>query len=265
MTISRISRAARLLALPAILALSLPATLRPEPIPVRYQQGTARVFLLLKSSDGKTLAHGDLTEVARGSVVHIRAVFHFRDGSLDTETAAFSQHRVFRLLSDHLVQRGPSFPQRVDLVIDPPENKIELRSVDHGKVTTKIEPMKLPDDLANGILLPLMTNVRTEDSPIKLSYLALTPKPRLLTLLVAPQGKAEFSVGGVRQGATLLDVKLKLGGLEGVLAPIVGKQPPDLYFWIMEKPIPAFAMAQGPLYVGGPSWKIEMASPVPLQ
>ena len=38
-----------------------------------------------------------------------------KDGSLHDETAVYSQHREFRLLSDHLIQKGPSFPQPLDM------------------------------------------------------------------------------------------------------------------------------------------------------
>ena len=38
-----------------------------------------------------------------------RLVFRFKDGSLSDETAVYSQRGRFRLLTDHVVQKGPSF------------------------------------------------------------------------------------------------------------------------------------------------------------
>jgi hypothetical protein len=53
-------------------------------------------------------------------------------------------------------------------------------------------------------------------------------------------------------------VKPEIGGLSGVLAPLVGKQPPDTHVWILEGAAPAFVKSEGPLYVGGPVWRIEV-------
>ena len=64
---------------------------------------------MLRSLDGKILASGDLIQVAKDDQVTSEIVFHFKDGSHD-ETSVFSQDHTFRLLSDHLVQQGPSFP-----------------------------------------------------------------------------------------------------------------------------------------------------------
>jgi hypothetical protein len=38
-----------------------------------------------------------------------RVFFRFKDGSMYDDTAIFSQRGSFRLLSDHLVEKGPSF------------------------------------------------------------------------------------------------------------------------------------------------------------
>jgi hypothetical protein len=48
----------------------------------------------------------------------------------------------------------------------------------------------------------------------------------------------------------------------GVVAPLVGKQPPDNHVWILTGEAPAFLKSEAPFYPGGPSWRIELASPV---
>src|ERR1700744_5398357 len=40
-----------------------------ESVPVRHTEGIIHGFLLLRSLDGKTLAEGDLTELAKGELV----------------------------------------------------------------------------------------------------------------------------------------------------------------------------------------------------
>ena len=82
-----------------------------EPIVVQHVEGLVHGFLALRSPEGNVLANGDLIQDARGDRVTSRLVFHFKDGSLNDETAVFSQRGHFRLLSDHLVQKGPAFAQ----------------------------------------------------------------------------------------------------------------------------------------------------------
>jgi hypothetical protein len=70
----------------AALFLSL-KTVVADPVEVHRTQGTFRGFLMLKTPEGKTLASGDLIQVAHGDQVTSRLIFHFRNGSLDDEVA----------------------------------------------------------------------------------------------------------------------------------------------------------------------------------
>src|SRR5207237_1264412 len=89
-----------------------------EPVKVRYAEGLVHGFLTVRTIDGALVANGDLIQSARGTRVTSRLVFHFKDGSLRDETSVFSQRGSFQLLSNHLIQKGPSFPQPLDLTID---------------------------------------------------------------------------------------------------------------------------------------------------
>jgi len=71
-----------------------------------------------------------------------------------------------------------------------------------------------------------------------------------------------FSTGGAARAATHYAVKVEIGGLSGWLAPLVGKQPPDSHVWILNGEAPAFVKSEGPLYFGGPIWRIELTCPV---
>ena len=73
---------------------------------VRYPEGSLHGFLTLRSPDGALIADGDLIQTVRGSQVTSRIVFRFRDGSTHDETAVYSQRGEFRLIRDHLVQKG---------------------------------------------------------------------------------------------------------------------------------------------------------------
>ena len=88
------------------------------------------------------------------------------------------------------------------------------------------------------------------------------PKPRLVKLVVASAGEDRLSIGGSPRKATHFIVKIEIGGIAGVVAPLIGKQPPDSHVWILEGEAPAFVRSEGPLAMDGPVWRIELVSPV---
>lgn len=70
------------------------------------------------------------------------------------ETAVFSQQQQFRLISDHLVQKGPSFPRPIDMTIDTLKGQVTVRYADdHGQTKVESEHLDLPPDLANGLIV----------------------------------------------------------------------------------------------------------------
>jgi hypothetical protein len=44
------------------------------------------------------------------------------------------------------------------------------------------------------------------------------------------------------------------------VAPVIGKEPPDYHVLIMTGPYPAFIREEGPLYQGGPIWRMQQVS-----
>src|SRR5207244_11147068 len=82
-----------------------------DTIPVRHTEGLIHGFLVVRTLEGKALADGQMTQDARGDRVTTHLTFRFKDGSIYEDTTIFSQRGTFRLLSDHLIRRGPSFKQ----------------------------------------------------------------------------------------------------------------------------------------------------------
>jgi hypothetical protein len=238
-------------------------TLTSEPVTVRYREGVVHGFLVLRTLDGTPLADGDLIQTARGDQVTARLTFHFKDGSTHDETAVFSQRQRFQLSSDHLVQEGPAFPQPLDLSIDATSGQVSIRYAEKdGKQNVDSERLTLPPDLANGIILTLLKNLRPGSPTATVALVAATPKPRLVKVAITSMGEEPFSTGRTGRKATHYVLKVDIGGLSGLLAPLLGKQPPDSHVWILEGEAPAFVKSEQPLYVGGPVWRIELASPV---
>jgi hypothetical protein len=260
-TILRVKR--RTAAAILLAGLLVPGSLPAETVAVRHAEGLVRGFLVLRLLDGASLANGDLIQTSNGDRVTSRLVFHFKDGSIQDETAVFTQSAGFRLLTDHMIQRGPTFPHPMEVSIDAVGGRVTVRYQESdGKEKTAEEQMSLPPDLANGIVLTLLKNIAPNAASTEVSMLVATPKPRLVKLVITPAGEDAFSAGGASHKAVRFNVKIELGGLVGLIAPLLGKQPHDTSVWILGGEAPGFVRSEGPMYQGGPLWRIELASPL---
>jgi len=237
-------------------------TLKAEPVTVRHAEGIVHGFLVLRDLDGTALAGGDLIQTSQGTRVTTRLVFQFKDGSVHDETAIYSQRQQFLLLTYHLIQKGPVFKRPLDMLLDARTGRVVVHYTDEdGKQKNASEQMELPADLANGLVLTLLKNVQSISPPKSLSYVAATPSPRLIKLELSVAGREQFSAGSVGRQATHYVLKPDIGGISGLIAPLVGKQPPDSHVWILEGDAPAFVKSEQSLFLGGPIWRIELVSP----
>lgn len=241
-----------------LLVCLLPPWLRADPVAVRFPQGSAHGFVEIRTLDGKRLAVGDMTQNVRGEQVSSRLIVRFRDGSVDDDLTVFTQGKFFHLVSDHHIQRGPSFPHPIDVMIDVKRGMVTSRSKD-GQL--RRDKMDFPEDLSNGLPPNLLMNLDPSVRETKISYLAPTEKPRLVQISIKPQGEVTFLLGSVRRKAVDYSLHVELGGMTGVIAPLIGKQPADFHIWILPGKSPAFIREQGALYEGGPEWIVQQISP----
>jgi hypothetical protein len=254
-------RAPGLLAKSAFLLLAV--SLFADQVPVRHLEGRILGFLVLRDLDGNILASGRLIQNAKGNTVTNELGFRFKDGSVHQETSVFSQRRMFRLLNYHLVQKGPAFKRATDMSVNVSTGQVTIKYTDHdSEEKTITDNLKLPADLANGIVSTLLGDIDPKVPKSILSMLVATPKPRLVKLEISPVGEESFTVGGFAEKATRYSVKVDIGGINGIIAPIIGKQPPDTHISILYGEAPGFLKSEGPLFQDGPVWRIELASPV---
>jgi hypothetical protein len=231
-------------------------------VKVRYRVGAMRGFLALRDQKGKLLASGELSQVPRGNTITIDTSFHFLDGSLYEETTVYSQRLTFRLISDHLVQKGPSFPNPCEMKIDMRSQSVSMLVPSKDGKPAKPEHMNLPPDLSNGLLFNLIQNLPNGGPKVTVSYLAPISKPRLLRYAISLLQEGTVTVADRSVKTAEWNVKAELGGVAGVVAPIVGKQPPDMHVWVAEDGLPTILRIDAALYSGGPVWSIQLANPV---
>lgn len=246
-----------------MLVCALRLSAQAEQMPVRHVEGTIHGFLELRSEDGRVLASGDSVQVVHGDQVTSHMLFSFKDGSIDDETTVFTQHRTFHLIIDHHIQKGPSFPHPMDVLIDSRSGQVTVRSTGKdGKEEVITEHLAMPPDLANGMVPLVIKNMRPDAPKAVVSMLVATPKPRLVKLAISNRGDEIFSVAGSPRMAIHYEIKIELGGVAGIVAPLIGKEPPNIQLWTIGGQAPTFVREQGPIYPEGPMMTIQLTGPV---
>jgi hypothetical protein len=231
------------------LALAPPA---PQGVAVRWAEGSLHGFVDLRTQSGDLLARGDLLQVPRDSDVKTELIFHFVDSSLFHETVTFTQAKVFRLESYHLVQRGKAFEQDLDATVSS-DGKYVVKTTSHkdGKEKEYNGHVDLPADTYNGLIPVIGKNVDRKSGQT-VHIVAFTPKPMVIPLALEPSAPE----GGVVR----FTLKPKLNLLLKIGAAVKGQTPPESHLWILTDDVPTFVRFEGPLY-SGPVWRIDLTSP----
>jgi hypothetical protein len=243
-------------------ALSWHRSLEAGPVPVRFAEGSLHGFLALSTPEDVLVASGDLLQVGRDGDVKSRLVFHFKDGSVFDETVVFTQRKVFTLQSYRLVQRGPAFPEDTEVSLERASGKYRVKTVARKDGREKVleGTLDLPPDTYNGMVLTVVKNLSAGTGET-VHMIAFTPAPKLIKLKMTAAGEQKFLVGGSEKTATHYVLKPILGTWLKLFAALLGRTPPDNHAWIATADVPAFVKFEGPLYMNGPVWRIELTTP----
>ena len=238
-----------------VLALAPVAPAAAAPVTVRFAESITHGFLVVKAG-GTTIAHGEFVQHPEGERVQNQLTFRFTDGSLYEESVTFTQRRVFRLMRYKLVQKGRSFPHATEVSFDRESGRYRARA---GNDTSEGK-LDLPEDTHNGLTSLLLKNLPPGTGATG-HMMAFTPKPHVLRTTMARQGEDKYLIGDVTHMATRWLVELEIPGVKGVLASLVGKDPPDLRYWVATGPAPGFVKFEGAMFLKGPRWRVELSGP----
>lgn len=234
-------------------------------VAVHYQEGATHGFLSVKSLNGKEIGKGDLTETVDGRRVSTKLTLNFNNGSLYEEMTHFTQDGKFRVLDYHLLQKGPSFKETLEMTVDATKGIVTVRCSDSkdgdcskGHVWTK--HMQIPQDIANGIIPFLVRNISPKTDKVQVSMIVATPKPRLVHVSIAPTALQKFPFEGSKLEATRYALTVDPGGMLGPLVKMTGREPPPAFVWMLHSKVPSFLMTQQ-AFIDGPVCRIELASP----
>lgn len=229
-------------------------------VAVHYQEGVTHGYLDLREPNGRLIADGENSQVASGKSLTSRLVFHFKDGSLYDDTTKYTDRGAFRLVSDHSIEKGPAFKTQLETYIDATTGEVSVQYQKNGKTKFIRKKMKLPPDIANGMLYIIVKNIAPSPSTT-VSYLAFDPEPKLVKLTFTRSGEEKFHTGAAAHEAIRYVMKVEVGGITGVVAAVLKKIPPPTQFWLLDGSPPTFGGSEGPLYGGGPVWRIDLVSP----
>ena len=231
-------------------------------VQVRFLEGVLHGFLELRTVEGTQVAQGDLRQVAKPGGVEGHTVFRFDDGSVFDETVVFTQQRVFTMQSYRLVQHGPAFAADTEIELDRAGSTYRVKTTDHknGSVKAIHGTLDLPPDVYNGMIFAVTKNL-PKGATETVHIVAFTPEPRIVELQIVPGNEQKVVVGNLEKLAIHYVLKPKLGAWLTLFATVLGRVPPDEHVWIIKDEVPAFARFEGPLYMGGPVWRLELTSP----
>ena len=232
----------------AFCAITLGPAAPAEPISVEHIQRPMHRFMVARSETGKTIASGEFSQVVQGDEVTMHLIYKFADGSIDDETTTYRQQGTFRLVRNHHIQKGPFFVKPIDFTVEAATGIATSRTLDkNGKVHTESEHIDLPDDLANGFVGSLLLNVPHNTKPFRVGILAPVGGGRLIRILISPEGEQSFQAAGQTLKATVFRIHPELGGIVGMIAPLIGLQPKDVMGWVWEGDEPAVERIDGQL------------------
>jgi hypothetical protein len=232
------------------------------PVPVCFAEGSLHGFLVLSTPKEVLIASGDLLQVGRDGEIKSRLVFHFKDGSVFDETVVFTQRNVFTLQSYRLVQRGPVFPEDTEISLERASGKyrVKTRARKDGREKVLDGTLDLPLDVYNGMVLTVVKNL-PRGAGETVHMVAFTPAPKLIRLKLVPAGEHKVLVGGSEKTATHYVLKPMPGFWLKLFTSLLGRMPQDNHAWIVTADVPAFVRFEGPLYMKGPVWRIELTTP----
>ncbi len=235
------------------------------PVAVRFPEGMAHGFLLVRSLAGEIIGQGEMTQVVKeGDLVESHLVFEFKDGSLHDEKVTFSQQHEFSMLRYHLVQHGPSFPDQIEISIDrsTAEYKVRSKTKEGGKEEVLSGAFTPPKDVYNGMLVTMLMNLPKGASET-VSFLAFAPKPEVIKLELLLMGEHTIHIGDLSRKAVQYTFKPDIGMIRELLGKAIGKIPAEFHYecWILTDEVPSFVQFEGPLQLMGPIMRIELVSP----
>jgi hypothetical protein len=232
------------------------------PVEVRLKEGVTQGYLSVSVPGGARIAEGEVSQVATGADRLVsRMVLRFNDGSRYNETVIFSQLKFFKLLRYSVDQKGPSFPQDLHFDLDGGTGAYTILEGPASKEnSSRTGTLELPPDVYNGMTVMVLKNL-PESRQASFHIVSVDQEPTLYPVVVRAVDVDAVKTGNRKGEAVHYVLQPTVKWLTKVLAWLFSKTIPEYHFWLITHDVPAFTKFEGPLYPGGPIWRIEQISP----
>ena len=233
-----------------------------KPVEVRFQEGVMQGYIALSTPGGERIADGEISQVATGpDRVAGRMVLRFHDGSQYDETVMFSQTQAFKLLRYSVEHKGPSFPQPLKFSLDGETGAYSLTLGGPSQTSLpRVGTLALPSDVYNGMTVTLLKNI-PPSRETSFHVVGVSDDPTLYSVVAQAVDVDEVKTGRTKAETVHYSLRPTLGWLTKTLAWLFSETIPEYHVWLTKSDIPAFVQFEGPLYVGGPTWRIVQTSP----
>src|SRR5262249_61898236 len=95
----------------------------------------------------------------------------------------------------------------------------------------------------------------------KVDFVPASTNPRVVKWNISPEPQKTIKVCFMEHKAQQYIVKTKIEALAGAIAPLIGKQPPDIHVWLVKSEAPTFLEFEGQLSQDNPVWRMELNAP----
>ena len=123
-------------------------------------------------------------------------------------------------------------------------------------------PNDLPNDLCNGLIFIRMLNLPAHNPTATTSALAPTSKPGVVHVVIAREADKHITIAAARYTVTRYLLAIELGGIAGVVAPLIGKQSANMHFWNTGGDVPVLIRQEGQFLKRGPIGRVEQILPI---
>lgn len=226
------------------------------------REGDAQAFTALTDAQGRTLADSHYSQWVTGDVLHIESRSDFADGRVVDEQAELKLHPVEQLRWEWKERNGATAVRQY-----------EIDFVKHKAVATRFDQQKqwredvdvTPGKTFAGIgFITAIKALRGQLQPgqsIELKAIAMTPKPRGVTVSVKRDGPDEVHMAGRTIEGDRYTIHPEIPAIARLFVTA-----PDQHVWLIGSDPAAFLRFEGPLVEpGDPVIRIDLIPGAPVR
>ena len=214
----------------------------------RVREGDAQAFTSVTDVQGKPVADARYAQWVTGDVLHIESRADFPDGRSIVEQAALRLHPRIEQLSWSWTEKNGELLVR-EYTVDFTKKKAVATRVDQGKQWKEDVDVEPGKTFAGIGFVTVVKALRGELQPghgVELKAVAMTPKPRTVTVTVKHDGPETVHMAGRTIEADRYTIHPEIPAIARLFV-----SAPDEHVWLIAHGPSAFLRFEGPMVEPG--------------